>query len=256
MSPVRHGVRPYLRTLAGWTWNRQNEALKLGLTLQEETLTEMLLLRIARDCAPLGLKVKMFTRAQEKANGADWEWTFNSSHCSIALRVQAKRLYMKGPDAGRYGGWNHLGTQATRLIADAGTAFFPIFLFYNNNTASSVFARKPSHGFQGPSQWGCAFANAQDIEKAPSNWPQDSIHKMHPWHEIFDLCQVAGKRLSLPGAAPRQGAGDGGALVTPPPLWMEPSVGQEAIEQYLEENNLAGVAYFDGTDADLDWSSE
>lgn len=253
MSVIRQGIRPYLRTLAGWTWNRQNEALKLGLTLQEETLTEMLLLRIARDCAPLGLKVRMFTRAQEKLNGADWEWTFKSAHCSFALRVQAKRLYMKGPNAGRYGGWSPSGAQAKKLIADAGTDYFPIFLFYNNK-ASSLFDQRPSHGFHGPSQWGCAFANAQDIEKASSNWPRTIIDKMHPWHELFDLCQIEGTRGIPPYGASDRGESEEGALTTPSRLWMQPFIGQETIEQYLEERDLAGVAYFDATSADIDWS--
>lgn len=254
MSVFRHGVRPYLRTLAGWTWNRQNEARKLGLTLQEETLTEMLLLRIARDCAPLGLKVRMFTRAQENANGADWEWTFTSAHCTIALRIQAKRLYMSGPSAGRYGGWKHLGSQATTLIAEAGADYFPVFVFYNN-CASPVFSRRPSHGFHGPSQWGCAFANAQDVEKSLSNWPEDIIDKMHPWHELFDLCAVAGRRQPLPPTGGRPDGSDGEVSVRPP-LWLQPYVDPEGVDAYLEERNLAGVAYFDASEADIDWSSE
>jgi hypothetical protein len=255
MASLGQGVRPYLRSLAGWNWNRQNEALKLGLSLQEETLTEMLLLQIARDCAPLGLKVRMFTRAQEHANGADWEWTFKSTHCTIALRVQAKRLYMSGPNAGRYGGWKHLGTQATKLIADAGTDYFPIFVFYNNY-ASQVFSRKPSHGFHGPSQWGCAFANAQDIEKSLSNWPEDIVDKMHPWHELFDLCTVAGRRNRLPGEERGPEAEKSSAVSVRNPLWLEPYGDQQGVEEYLEERGLAGVAYFDASEADVNWSSE
>lgn len=255
MSSLEQGVRPYLRTLAGWTWNRQNEARKLGLTLQEETLTEMLLLRIARDCAPLGLKVRMFTRAQERANGADWEWTFASEHCSIALRVQAKRLYMSGPDTGRYGGWKHLGNQATTLITDAGTDYYPVFLFYNNY-ASKVFSRRPSHGFYGPSQWGCAFADAQDIEKSPTNWPEDVIDKMHPWHELFDLCAIAGRLRTIPNAGRPPGDQSAQEISVQTPFWMQPYSGTEGAKAYLEERKLAGVAYFDASEADIDWSPE
>lgn len=67
-------LRGYLRQRAASVWNHQSHAFDHGLALQEETLTEMLLLRMAQDHAKHGLSVKMFSKAEESVNGADWEW--------------------------------------------------------------------------------------------------------------------------------------------------------------------------------------
>ena len=58
-------LRDYLRQRAAWVWNQQGHAFDHGLALQEETLTEMLLLRMARDHAKHGLTITMFTKAEE-----------------------------------------------------------------------------------------------------------------------------------------------------------------------------------------------
>ena len=95
-----YGIQPYLRDVASWVWHEQGAARHHGLKLQEETITETLLLRMARECQHLGLRVRMFNRIEEGGrkkttrvgNGADWEWYVTTDYCRVGFRVQAKVL--------------------------------------------------------------------------------------------------------------------------------------------------------------------
>lgn len=262
MASPRAGIQPYLRSLAGWAWNRQNDALQHGLSLQEETLTEMLLLRIAHDCRPLGLRVRMFTRAQESRNGADWEWFVRGPRCSgIGYRVQAKRLFQKGRYKGKYGGHDPAGPQAGKLIAMAGSANFPIYVFYNNSS-TTAFDTHSSAGFRGPSFWGCSYASATSVKDAGSRVPSDLIKHMRPWHELFDHCIRSAPQTSEPTAGSsrgRDGGQDGSPSAEEPqrdPQWVQMLNSPDEMEIYMEQQELAGVAYFDASNADFDWSVE
>lgn len=239
MASPRVGIRPYLRSLAGWVWNRQNEAKRHGLSLQEETLTEMLLLRIATDCKPLGLHTRMFTRQQEAVNGSDWEWFVRGPHCSVAYRVQAKRLYHAGRFQGQYGGHDPQGPQTSRLIQMAGSAN-PIYLFYNHSS-TDAFDGMHSPGFRGPSHWGCSFASAFSVEEIGSRDPLDLLDRMRPWHEMFDECLRAAEHISLD--SPRRGE----------PAWLKMLDDPEALEVHMEKRELVGVALFDASHAEMNW---
>ena len=262
MASPRAGMRPYLRSLAGWAWNRQNEAELHGLSLQEETLTEMLLLRIAKECRPLGLEVRMFTRDQESRNGADWEWFFHGPHCAgIGYRVQAKRLFHAGKYRGQYGSHDPNGSQTATLIAQAGKAKIPIYIFYNNS-ASAVFNGRSSQGFRGPSFWGCSYAAARSVKAAHSRKPSDLVVHMRPWHELFDDCMKSTKATVRPSIGSETGGADGidgsspGEEPSSEPEWVQMLEIPEQLEAYMQQHELAGVAYFDARDADLDWSIE
>ena len=127
-------LRDYLRQRAAWVWNQQGHAFDHGLALQEETLTEMLLLRMARDHAKHGLTVTMFTKSEEAQNGADWEWIVRMPGCELGLRVQAKRLYHRDKKAD-YGGLDPNSGQAGKLIARAGSRI-PVYVFFNHDAVS------------------------------------------------------------------------------------------------------------------------
>jgi len=261
MANPKAGIRPYLRALSGWAWNRQNDAKTHGLSLQEETLTEMLLLRIAKDCKSLGLQVKMFTRHEEKRNGADWEWFVKGQRCSIGYRIQAKRLYHAGPLRGQYGGHDPKGPQTAKLIKDAGTNNIPIYIFYNHSS-TTVFGGRRSRGFRGPSYWGCSYASASSVKAANSRKPSDLVTHMHPWHELFNHCILAQKKAAETAASANILRADGReAIPSDPqqdgePAWIQMLGNATDIEGYLREHDLAGVAYIDATNAKLDWSAE
>ena len=76
--------RIHMRMLAGWVWKQQEDAFRFNLVLQEETITETLLLLLARELTPLGIQVRIFNRTEEgglrrsghvihEGHGADWE---------------------------------------------------------------------------------------------------------------------------------------------------------------------------------------
>jgi hypothetical protein len=72
-----------------WVHDRLAKGDRFGVHLQEETLTEDLLLDIA-EMMP-NLQVTMYTKPQEAREGADWEWWFQGRKW-FGVRVQAKWL--------------------------------------------------------------------------------------------------------------------------------------------------------------------
>src|ERR1041384_5506942 len=76
---------------SAWVYARLVAASDHGVSLQEETITESLLLDIAIDLPDL--RVKQYTRTEESRNGADWqwEWWFHGDRW-FGVRLQAKKL--------------------------------------------------------------------------------------------------------------------------------------------------------------------
>ena len=63
------------RQQASQVWNRMRAAAALGISLSEETLTELTLYNIALAHQKAGqIEIDIATKSQEKAHGADWEW--------------------------------------------------------------------------------------------------------------------------------------------------------------------------------------
>lgn len=86
-------LRESLRCEAGTVWREKAQAQKLGLQLNEETITETVLFRLASKHQGGGLIVRAFNKPEETKNGADLEWWFVQGDKGIGLRVQAKRLF-------------------------------------------------------------------------------------------------------------------------------------------------------------------
>lgn len=152
--------RRQLRHVGRWVWREQEDALHFGLKLQEETITEMLLLRMAREFSSSGLSVKMFNRIQEggskrykkPGNGADWEWFIKTDHCEVGFRIQAKVLssgLTRGGrlSVGKYDGLLKDKKQTNDLIIGAGSKRFnPIYIFYNHSWISARVLFSASNG--------------------------------------------------------------------------------------------------------------
>lgn len=82
------------RTQSKRTWNLLGCASKIDSPINEETITELLLLNIKK-YHQKDLFVKSFNKSEEKLNGADWEWWFLNSTAKRGMgwRVQAKRIF-------------------------------------------------------------------------------------------------------------------------------------------------------------------
>ncbi|TQN47720.1 hypothetical protein FHX52_0835 [Humibacillus xanthopallidus] len=120
-------------TTARAAWSAIADADDLGLRLREDTVTEGVLLRLARRVPDLILH--RFNQMSEKSSGGDWEWFVGSQRAGwIAFRIQAKRM-----DGFQYLQLDHEGLlpgekQYDTLIRDsaAGTVpTFPFHVFFN-----------------------------------------------------------------------------------------------------------------------------
>jgi len=237
-------LRDYLRRRAAWVWNEQGHAFTRGLSLQEETLTEMLLLRMARDHAKHGLSVTMFNKTEEGINGADWEWIVRTPWCDLGLRVQANRLYhaSKGSD---YGGLDPKSGQSAKLIANAGTSI-PLYVFFNHDhgTNSSLLNGGGEHPYRGRSYWGCSIACAKKVEAEKSNALSKLKKHSKPWHRLFTPtgnCNAMGALGIDPGEADRSMPGDRRQI-------FERIRDRNFMSQYIIQHDLAGVAILDFSD--------
>jgi hypothetical protein len=121
-----------------WVYRRLDAGQRHHVHLQEETLTEDLLLDIA--IASPGLLVRHFTRWQESRNGADWEWEWwFGAERWFGVRVQAKKLRQKAAStAASYhldypvGGDPNNELQVDRLRRQAREDGIPAaYVFYN-----------------------------------------------------------------------------------------------------------------------------
>jgi hypothetical protein len=266
-----------LRIAAGRVWHNMADAAQHRLFLNEETITESILLFLARRHRSSQLAIKVYTKQEEKKSGADWAWCFMDGGQSVAMRIQAKRLY---GDA-KYQALNPSGQQINQLISTA-DGHHPFYVFYNDALQGEIFrySSSSSHfncgSFRGPSHWGCMIARAQDVQQINSNTIAKLLPVSMPWHCL--LCPILASsrngvgRLTLPdivaanlNVGSRYFGADERIEVKPtdPPAWVrfvqtaaETPSGTTAdgivpppnreLEAYLENHNLAGVVLFTG----------
>lgn len=227
-------LRAYLRGLSGWTWNLQGSAFGHGngLCLHEETITEMLLLRMVSDTQKHRFIVKMFSKPQEKENGADWEWNIVTPFCAHKLRVQAKRLY-NTRDGNGYGSLDLKSAQHATLISNAHkNKRTPVYVLYNHDHGreSDLFTYPSDLHFRRRSHWGCAIAHATKVK---SNTISGLLPVMRPWYELVDpkKCGLATGNAT-------------GIETSPEDIGFDAALeSEEARKMYLAENELVGVAY-------------
>lgn len=278
MTLTSGDFRVYMRQLAGWVWKEQSAAHRFGLSLQEETITEVLLLEMARKLSPLGLSVRMFSKAQEggrvrkatvkapdgtdkeveeviiEAEGADWEWFVEGPDgCMASFRVQAKKLYKDTPiKDGRYGGFKPGDRQIQDLIYRAAGSN-PIYVLYNHPDVrnSSLFGPSRQPDFFGRDCWGCAVTTAQFMKHATSDKLDVIKPGTVPWHRFFSIGQPCRPRMAMKEIAegfvlPEEEEPQAFIPATTRPEWVGMlSNGEIDLTDFLAERQLQGVAYID-----------
>lgn len=247
------GLQKYMRALAGVVWREQNNAYEQGLNLQEETITECMLLQMARDLSSHGFRTRLYTRAREKQTGADWVWFFKHGSCRIGFRVQAKKLYRRHDKRnnllpGRYDGHDPSKSQAQTLISRAGPNN-PIYVFYNHEFVRdrSLFLT-PYPGFKAPSFWGCSVSSARFVQSKKSRYLSNLHGGMIPLHELFQIGQGCGLVSGLTMLDDTQEI----RVHDRDPDWLELARNPFEMQSFLETENLNGIAYFDATDVSED----
>jgi hypothetical protein len=256
-------------------------AARLGLFMNEETITEGILLFLARGHKHQGLNIKVYTKREERRVGADWAWCFMHGSRAVAMRVQAKRLY----SGAHYDALKPTGGQINRLINQSGI-HHPYYVFYNDGLHGSRCLRGGAIGqfhygsFPGDDHWGCMIAHAQDVKRVGSNAMVDLLPVSMPWHCMLcphrvsswvvasgvngpSLPDVVAANLSAAKYTATDGDDRSSIQPSEPPEWVrlvqrlsersasrvEDGEGADidpAIEAYLEEHDLSGLAIFSG----------
>jgi hypothetical protein len=257
-------LRRAMRDQAGWVWGTMARAAKLGLSFNEETITETVLFNLATVAQGRDFWVFPFTKAAEASNGADWEFWFQQGTNLVGLRVQAKRIFRSGA----YDSLDVSGEQIDKLIAQA-RGCIPVYVFYNGLVGGKLSehaqfsATCKSKEFRGRTYSGCSIALATDVKKHRSNNPSVIAQFSVPLHCIF--CKDNDHLiLSYLGFAPyitaltaeAEGSSDFMARMFRArvgELKERAQSGQDAdpdwLDRYLDDRALAGVVIFSSTDA-------
>lgn len=190
-------------------WEDMSEAETLGISRDEETTTQDLLLSLARKHRGRGLDIKTFTKTEESLNGADWAfWFAGYSGKGIGVRIQAKRLF--GTE-GRYKSLYHQSEKQRQqskttgsptpnqceALLTYGDGLIPLYVFYNSEALKFYDAHRPYSNLiwwqycflYHFSDWGISAASALAVRRA--NWGKNNRpgeFLMVPWHCLLCSC--------------------------------------------------------------------
>ena len=188
-------------------WDDYGAAYGMGLIRDEETITNDLLLNIAR-AHPWEVITWQFHQGDEKLTGADWEWWLTNGASWLGLLIQAKRL---DPKSHRYKQIKHkVGKAKTPqielLIATAaGKGIDPLYFFYNYSPSpQAAFTWNCcKHPLKGR-QYGCtaahAFAVKQMLNRGGAGLPKMSQISL-PMRCLVCCPVLSDPDHSLPGRA-------------------------------------------------------
>lgn len=191
--------------LAKDTWETLRDATALHIAQGEETITDNLLLYLARQHLP-NLRVIKTPKSLESEKGTDWEWWIGNSHTGfVRYAVQAKKL---DGTTYRYSKLNHLVGKAPhqesqhvvlKKYATANDAI-PLYALYNNIELSDY-----THFWQCPlpqevEQLGITVTPLKNVETAITTWGGRTFQSLHKHSDTIPLrCLVR-----CPNTVPRK----------------------------------------------------
>ena len=157
------------RKAAVRTWDDLITAAAVSTRLAEESITDYLVLQLAKGQVFGNYQVQSFTKAEESINGADWElWLTGPSGTWFGLRIQAKvmkiglnrftQLHKPTPSAGAL-------SATQRLINSAGSVgAVPLYMLYSAWTPTPK-APAWACGTYPPDDrlWGLSLVQASDV---------------------------------------------------------------------------------------------
>lgn len=114
-------------------WNLILRGKQQGIKIQEETITEILLLDLAEKFGDQ-MKITLFNKNQEGKNGSDWEWYIKKKGVWLGFSVQAKILNYENDmyDSLFYQNQKTKEYQIDKLIIHSFKKnLIPIYSFYN-----------------------------------------------------------------------------------------------------------------------------
>jgi hypothetical protein len=221
------GACELMRRLAARTWTDIQDGERTGIRIGEESITDRLLLDIARSM-PLPSVVTKWNRFEEaRLTGADFDWWFlePDSGIGVALRIQAKRIdYFNQEFPGLKAG-NRLGPQREMLKDSSLRAErHPLYLFYlassSERTGATACGSHASN--ETPAGWagganelyGCSLTGIGAVEEAVKRgdlsldffWPL-----LLPWSCLICCQHLPGgliRRVDWLAISLQAGAGD------------------------------------------------
>lgn len=183
------------------TWHRLQQSWSYGIRLGEETLTDLLLLELAR-YAPWGIQLSQTTKSQEAHRGTDLEILVSTKRGGfVGFAIQAKKLYPTKytDDGGIYKNLNSkVGNTEIRQIDvlerySQRVGAIPFYLLYNFVDAYGL-ARRSWHcceKFQ-IEQLGCTLVPSWRARQAINerggryfNWLHEDGNAL-PWRCLFN----------------------------------------------------------------------
>jgi len=169
------------------TWFRLSDSKEAGLSLGEETITDINLLEISLAKHP-EIQVYKFNKGEEGENGADWEWWLTGkSNKWLGLRIQAKIINL---NTGIYNKL-HYKEQTDKLIKSSmenKPKLIPLYCLYTMYDLSQCFMENYTCKSYGGmyETFGCSFVNAFVVRELKNEKHISRLIKdMFPWHCIF-----------------------------------------------------------------------
>ena len=184
-------------------WERIGRSWAHNVRLGEETLTDLLILDLAR-YAPQGVKLFQTSKVQEARRGTDMEILINSGGRTIAIAIQAKKLYRGGNLNAKVSGTDTPQIEILESHSSHAGAI-PVYLLYNSSVDVAwekeahlcrCLAVQHGHGFcstiSNVHHLGCTIAPSWRIRQALENRGCRTFEWIHshfsvfPWHCLFD----------------------------------------------------------------------
>jgi hypothetical protein len=193
-------------------WALREKAKRFDSPLGEETITEILLLKIKSEYPNKRISVLSFNKSQEGKVGADWAWAFQSADGRrvMPMLVQAKILNRQDinyDEITRTIGKSGV-RQIDRLISEARRLGWPaIYAFYNHlddplripSTCQTISLSSAAM----PAAWGVSIADACRV-RAKLNDQSFDTHRHHSFPLHCLLCSEG------TGDRPDDGSGSAG----------------------------------------------
>lgn len=243
-----------------------------GLAFSEETITESVLLDL-QTSHPNHVKIKAFTKPQEKINGADWEWWIGEPGSWLGMRVQAKRIKLPSETFASlqsYGIVKGKGTsQIDNLIARAQfDQLNAAYCLYTVTRKLPMLRTWPTYTVTGGgpiSPQGCLIADAHAVKAIGKNRLADLAQVCIPWHLLVCHCSsgmihprsIGWATYNLLRASQAQAQLDGrdglGAVVEPKEslpdhmsLMREEAGDGSYLAEYAQQRGLKGLVLING----------
>lgn len=196
-----------------WVANRMREAHQHSLPLNEETLTDMTLLKLVKKAAFLkkDIQVDAWSHSQENKVGADWDMWICHEGRGMHLRIQAKKLYQSTDqsvdcrykalnvtsisDSQHQKLWDKCNINPNEENGRMRRPAIPLYVFFNvprcfMRVISKEVCACDQQTFLSNNVWGCGVSHYHDVHQLVDRTGHPSFDDVRqwPWHMLVCPC--------------------------------------------------------------------